>query len=274
MLIRPNAKINLGLNIVSRRPDGYHNLQTVFYPINLRDELEIDARPDTTDITFTTTGGIALDCEDEDNLIVKTCRLFQRLYNTGGFDIRFKKNIPFGAGLGGGSSDAAHTAMAINELYHLNLSKEELKNAVSHLGADCAFFIENRACYAEGIGNILTSVDISLKGYTLLLVKPDIHVSTKEAYRGITARMPETGIKDIIRLPVEEWRDRLCNDFEHSVFSAHQEIGTIKNRLYGMGASYASMSGSGASVFGLFKREIHEDELSCLSDCFVHTESF
>lgn len=284
MLLYPNAKINLGLNIVARRDDGYHNLETVFYPVKLTDKLEITPNNTADSIRFNTTGGFVLDCADEDNLIVRTCRLLQKEKKAGGVDIRFEKRIPFGAGLGGGSSDAAYTAMALNSIFSLGMSKGELKALVSRLGADCAFFIENSACYAEGIGDILEPISFALRGYTLVLVKPDIAVSTREAYAGITPRRPLHNVKDIVIRPVEQWRGLLVNDFEESVFKAHKELALLKQTLYDMGAAYAAMSGSGATVYGLFRnnpaadttKQISEWQTQCTAkfgNCFTFVQS-
>lgn len=266
MILYPNAKINLGLRVEGKRDDGYHDLQTVFYPVRLCDELEIKKNDSETDINFCVTAGLQLDCKAEDNLIVRTCRMFQQEKTVGGVDIRFAKHIPFGAGLGGGSSDAAHTALALNEIFNLGLSKDELKAMVSRLGADCAFFIENTPCIARGIGDRLTPIDLDLSAYYILLVKPDIHVSTKGAYAGIdknNCRKSDcSDISEIINMPVCCWKDNLINDFEQSVFILHPEIGTIKQKLYELGAVYASMSGSGSTMFGLFEKhneQIHPD---------------
>ncbi len=264
MILYPNAKINLGLNVVSKRADGYHNLETVFLPVALSDILQIE-KADDDQLHFSYGDGIELDCDMEDNLIVRTFRLFQKNHLTGGLNIRFEKHIPFGAGLGGGSSDSAHAALAINELFSLGLSKEQLKKEVSKLGADCAFFIENTPCFAQGIGDILLPIELSLKGYTLVLVKPDSAVSTKEAYAGITPVQPERSIREIITLPVEEWRGTLVNDFEKTVFRTHPEIAAIKQQLYDMGAAYASMSGSGATVYGIFKTDTDHKSASAIN---------
>ena len=259
MLLYPNCKINIGLRVVRKRPDGYHDLETIFVPVyGLHDELEVTPSP-----TFLfTQEGIAVDCPEEDNLIIKCYRSMAAKYpQISAVSIRFKKNIPFGAGLGGGSSDAAHMAIALNELFGLGLSKAQLAEEVRPLGADCPFFIHNTPCYAEGIGDILTPIDLDLKGTRILLIKPAEGVSTKEAYSGIT-RHPEVAgqIKSV--LCQSEGRSVLChrsdlfiNDFEATVFPLHPIIADIKKRLLDAGAFYASMSGSGSTVFGLFKND-------------------
>ena len=239
MLLYPNCKINIGLRIVRKRPDGYHDLETIFVPIyGLHDELEVNPSP-----TFSfTQEGITVDCPADDNLIIKCYRSMVAKYpQIGAVSIRFKKNIPFGAGLGGGSSDAAHMALALNELFGLGLSKAQLAEEVRPLGADCPFFIYNTPCYAEGIGDILTPIDLDLKGTRIILIKPAEGVSTKEAYSGIKPNP----------LPF----DRKTNDFEATVFPHHPIIADIKKHLLNAGAYYASMSGSGSTVFGLFKND-------------------
>ena len=263
MILYPNCKINLGLRVVRKREDGYHDLETVFVPIyGLHDELEVSQQPfaNSQQPVIFTQEGIAVDCNPEDNLIIKCYRLMAAKYpQIGPVSIRFKKNIPFGAGLGGGSSDAAHMAIALNELFGLGLSKAQLAEEVKPLGADCPFFIYNVPCYAEGIGDKLTPIDLDLKGTRIILIKPDEGVSTKEAYSGIT-RHPEVAgqIKSV--LCQSDGRSVLCqqaglfiNDFEATVFPHHPIIADIKKRLLDEGAFYASMSGSGSTVYGLFK---------------------
>jgi len=254
MILYPNCKINLGLRVVRKREDGYHDLETIFVPVyGLHDELEVERIQSTdrftdriqTDILFEQ-NGIAVDCKPEDNLIVKCYRQMKAKYpQIGNVQVRFKKNIPFGAGLGGGSSDAAHMAIALNELFALGLSKEELAKEVSVLGADCAFFVYNVPCFAEGIGDKLTPIELDLKGIRIVMIKPEEGVSTKEAYSGIKV----TGYG----LQVTGDFSQYINDFESTVFPKHPIIAEIKKRLLDAGACYASMSGSGSTVFGLFK---------------------
>ena len=255
MILYPNCKINLGLRVIRKREDGYHDLETIFVPIYaLHDELEVNIAPtdltDLTDISFELEG-ITVDCSPEDNLIVKCYRLMAAKYpQIGPVSIRFKKNIPFGAGLGGGSSDAAHMALALNELFQLGLTKEQLAAEVASLGADCAFFIYNVPCFAEGIGDILTPIDLHLSGVRIVLIKPEEGVSTKEAYSGIT--ITGEGLGNLGNLGS---LDKLTNDFEATVFPKHPIIATIKKHLLDAGAFYASMSGSGSTVFGLFQND-------------------
>ena len=264
MILYPNCKINLGLRVIRKRPDGYHDLETVFVPIyGLHDELEVESvqHSDISNQISFEQEGIAVDCPAEDNLIVKCYRQMRAKYpQIGDVAVRFKKNIPFGAGLGGGSSDAAHMAVALNELFGLRLTKEQLAAEVKPLGADCPFFVYNTPCYAEGIGDLLTPVELDLEGIRIVMIKPEEGVSTKEAYSGIT-RHPEVAGEiqkavAMMRQKCTEIDDTIfVNDFEATVFPLHPQIAAIKKRLLDAGAFYASMSGSGSTVFGLFKND-------------------
>ena len=267
MITYPNAKINLGLNIVEKRPDGYHNLETVFYPINLQDALEVNYLEGEGEYTLKISG-TPIEGEPDNNLVVKAYRLFKKDFpNMGSINIHMYKHIPTGAGLGGGSADAAFMLKLLNEKFKLNLSTEKLEEYAAILGADCAFFIQNKPVFASGIGNIFEEINLSLKGYYLVLVKPDIFVSTKDAFSNIIPMKPNHSLKEIIRMPVETWRATMKNDFEDSVFKKFPEIAAIKDKLYDMGAIYASMSGSGSSVFGIFREQVdHVDEV--FSGCF------
>lgn len=251
MIAFPNAKINLGLNIVSKRPDGYHNIETVFYPVQLCDALEIVPAAKTKG-TFKQTG-LKIEGPMESNLVIKAMNLLKKEYSIPEVDIYLLKKIPFGAGLGGGSSDAAVMLKLLNDFAKLGLSESQLEEYAGMLGADCAFFVRNKPVFAEGIGNVFTSLSLSLKGYYLALIKPDIHVSTQEAYAKVIPQLPQKTIKAIIPEPIENWKDHLVNDFENSVFLKYPEIKRIKQELYDAGAIYASMSGSGSSVFGIFR---------------------
>lgn len=279
MILHPNCKINLGLRVVRKRADGYHDLETVFVPVyGLHDELEIVH--DCTiqeDYTFQQEG-IAVDCQPEDNLIIRCYEQFKKKYpQIGKTSIRFKKNIPFGAGLGGGSSDAAHMAVGLNALYGLGLSKAQLAEEVRTLGADCPFFVYNTPCYAEGIGDILTPIELKLQGMRIVLVKPEEGVSTKEAYSGIKPRPEVAGeiqkAVAMMRQKCTEIDDTIfVNDFEATVFPGHPVIAAIKKRLLDAGAYYASMSGSGSTVFGLFENDTEgrtDAQLRVLKDEFA-----
>ena len=271
MICFPNAKINLGLNIISKRSDGYHNIETVFYPINLCDALEIVPAKDKDGIFQQT--GISVDGDPQNNLVMKAYRMLQQIVELPEIDIYLRKNIPFGAGLGGGSSDAAFMLKLLNDFANLNILDDQLEKMAAQIGADCSFFIRNRSVFAEGIGNLFTPVELSLKGYYLVLVKPDIHVSTKDAYANIKPELPAESITNIIQCPINAWKDRLINDFEKSVFIQYPAIGEIKRKLYDNGALYASMSGSGSSVFGIFEEEtdlkdLFPDSLVCCIGLF------
>ena len=263
MLLFPNCKINIGLRVVCKREDGYHDLETIFYPVyGLHDELEVNResgsenRESGVGFSFIQEG-LAVDCPAEDNLIIKCYQRMRTKYpQIGDVRIRFKKNIPFGAGLGGGSSDAAHMAIALNELYNLGLTKEQLAEEVRPLGADCPFFVYNTPCYAEGVGDKLTPISLDLSGLRLIMIKPNCGVSTREAYSGII-RHPEVEgqIKQALTegLSFDAMRPLLINDFEQTVFPLHPEVAEIKKRLQDAGAMYTAMSGSGSTVFGLFQ---------------------
>ncbi len=263
MVIFPIAKINLGLNVVERRPDGYHNLETVFYPVPIKDALEVQVMdadfpsPYDCDIKVS---NIIVEGDEQRNLVVRAYRLLKedfpllpRLHT------HLFKTIPTQAGMGGGSSDGAAMVLLLNRMFQLGLSEQQMIDYVTRLGADCPFFILNRPAYAEGIGERLMPIDLNLSGWTLAVVRPAIPVSTKEAFSLITPQHPEWNCRDIVSQPVETWRDRLTNDFEKSVFALHPEIGVVKEELYRLGAVYAAMSGSGSSLFGLFRNHINLD---------------
>ena len=251
----PNCKINIGLRIVRKREDGYHDLETIFYPVyGLHDELQVEKAEEFAFIQ----DGLILDCLPTDNLIYKVYkRMCERYPQIGQVKITFKKNIPFGAGLGGGSSDAAHMAIALNELFALGLTKEQLAAEVRPLGADCPFFIYNTPCYAEGIGDKLMPIQLDLSGLRLVMIKPECGVSTKEAYSGIvpkgTCEHFSSFLNPLEPLELLEPLTLLANDFEETVCKVHPDIEAIKKRLQDAGAVYAAMSGSGSTVFGLFQ---------------------
>lgn len=248
MLTHPNCKINIGLHVVRRREDGYHDLETIFYPVyGLHDDLEIIP----SDTFYFEQDGIAIDCATEDNLIVKCYRLMAAQFaQIQPVHIRLSKHIPFGAGLGGGSSDAAHTAMALNQLFHLGLSKEQLAQLVKPLGADCPFFVYNTPCFAQGIGDQLTPIDLDLTGQHLIMIKPPVAVSTRDAYAGLRLEEQTTSVYYL-----DHPNQFPENDFEKTVFPLHPELATIKAKLSAMGAYYAAMSGSGSTIYGLFQNQ-------------------
>ena len=258
MILYPNAKINIGLNVVEKRADGYHNLETVFYPINLLDALEITTDEHQADSVKLKVSGEAIAGRPSDNLVVKACNLMRSMFpeKIERLSVHLHKHIPTGAGLGGGSSDAAFTIKALNEKFSLGMSVDQMEQLSAQLGADCPFFIKNQPVFAEGIGDIFTDIDIVLKGKTLVLVKPDISVSTADAYSLVSPHKPQQSLKESLRLPVEEWKNHVVNDFESSVFKKFPEIAAIKDRLYDLGALYASMSGSGSAVYGIFNQPV------------------
>ena len=256
MKLYPNCKINIGLRVVRKREDGYHDLETIFYPvIGLHDELEVEKSDEFAFVL----DGLVVDCSPTDNLIYKVYkRMQERFPQVGSVKITFKKNIPFGAGLGGGSSDAAHMAIALNELFSLGLTREQLAEEVRPLGADCPFFVYNTPCYAEGIGDKLSPISLDLSGLRLVMIKPACGVSTKEAYAGIKPKGKcevFNDLKDLNDLNDLTVLTTLTNDFEETVCKVHPEIAEIKQRLLNAGAVYAAMSGSGSTVFGLFEND-------------------
>lgn len=264
MLLYPNAKINLGLNVVARRPDGYHDIETIFYPIPLQDALEVKA---ADHFAFRLSGN-QLDCAAGDNLVIRVLKMLEADFQLPEMDIHLFKHIPSGAGLGGGSSDAAFMMRLLNEQFHLGLSDDEMEQRLATLGADCPFFVRNQPVFATGIGNVFTPISLDLSGWTLVLVKPDVQVSTRDAYADVQPAKPATPLTEIVKLPVEQWQSLMHNVFEVSVFPRFPEIAAIKDLLLDLGAVYAAMSGSGSAVFGLFRQPLeHVDET--FSGCFV-----
>jgi len=258
MLTQPHAKINLGLNVVERRADGYHNLETVFFPVPICDTLEIcemdDRFPSESGCDLKSSGN-AIEGSEQHNLVVKAYRLLAENYRLPRLHIHLHKQIPTQAGMGGGSSDAAFMLRMLNDYAHLQLQEDQLVSLAAKLGADCPFFILDRPAYAEGIGEKLKPVQLSLGGWWLAIVKPDIPVSTREAFSLVKPKKPAENCLSIVSQPVATWRDRLVNDFEASVFAIHPEIGGIKQRLYDLGATFALMTGSGSSLFAMFEQE-------------------
>ncbi len=274
MITFPIAKINLGLNVVERRPDGYHNLQTVFYPVPITDALEVQLMdekfPSPVDCDLKVTN-IPVEGDEQRNLVVRAYELLKQDFGERMERVHAHlcKRIPTQAGMGGGSSDCAAMIRLLNELFGLGLTDEEMIGYAARLGADCPFFIVNRPVYAEGIGERMTPIELSLSGWSLAVVRPNIPVSTKEAFSLITPAMPLRNCRDIVKQPVEAWRDELVNDFEKSVFALHPEIGEIKDRLYDLGATYAAMSGSGSALFGLFRQSPCESLEMLFPDMFT-----
>ena len=249
MVIFPNAKINIGLNVTERRADGYHNLETVFYPVKINDVLEIV----TADKLSFESSGLEIPGSLEDNLCIKAYHLLKKHHNLPPVKIHLHKNIPIGAGLGGGSSDAAYFIKLLNKNFDLKLSIEDMQEYARILGADCAFFIENKPVFAFEKGDEFESVKLDLSKYKIVLVMPPAQVSTAEAYRGVKPAETKTSLIELMDLPVGQWKKFIKNDFEESVFKNHVIIRGAKAALYEAGALFASMSGSGASVFGIFE---------------------
>lgn len=261
MITFPNAKINLGLNIIEKRPDGYHNLETIFYPINLQDALEVTRQEGNNKEYTLRISGMTLDGAPEENLVVRAYKLLKNDHpQIQPIDIHMYKHIPAGAGLGGGSSDAAHMIKLLNEKFALGLGAEQMEKYATQLGADCAFFIKNQPVFASGIGEIFEPIELSLKGYHIVLVKPDIFVSTRDAFSQIKPERPAVSLKEIVKQPIESWKGSIKNDFESSVFQKFPEIAAIKDELYDLGAVYAAMSGSGSAVYGIFREPIENVE--------------
>ncbi len=257
MIAKPCAKINLGLNVVGVRPDGYHDIETVFYPIPVYDMIEINEMDHefisayNSDIKIS---GASVDCDEQKNLIIKAYNLISKDYPLPRVHIHLYKNIPMQAGMGGGSSDCAFAITLLNAQFGLGLSTNKMKEYAARLGADCAFFIESAPAYAEGIGERLSPVDISLSGNYIVIVKPPVAVSTALAYSRITPAHPAVCCRDAIKQPVSTWKDSLCNDFEKPIFEIYPELAQIKQHLYDMGAYLAMMTGSGSAIFGLFSQ--------------------
>lgn len=251
MILYPNCKINLGLNIVAKRTDGFHDIETVFYPLPLYDILE--ALP--SEHTSLAVTGVELDSPQEDNLVMKAYRLIQADRNCIPLQFHLHKRIPAGAGLGGGSADAAFAIKLVNHVCNLNLSIQEQMQFARKLGSDCAFFIKNIPVMATGKGDFFSDMSVSLSGYYILLIKPSIHVSTADAYASVKPNPAAVSPKDIVMLPVMQWKNHLHNQFEESVFLKYPILNDIKKWMYDEGAVYASMSGSGSSIYGIFNSQ-------------------
>lgn len=247
MIVYPNAKINLGLNILKKRDDQYHDISSVFYPV--LDTFDILEVIHSDNFSFSSSG---IEIPRGINICEKAWRLLHADFKIGNVRIHLHKKIPIGAGLGGGSSDGSFTLKVLNELFELNMSTSELERYALQIGADCPFFIENIPKHVEGIGDVMSSIDLDLSEYNIKLIDPEIHISTKEAYTNVVPRKPKFSVKEILESPIKQWKNKLNNDFERSAFQRHIGIGRLKDRLYKEGAIYASMTGSGSALFGLF----------------------
>lgn len=268
MIIKAYCKINIGLRIVRKREDGYHELQTVMYPVrDLYDVVGVE-QCDGDDVMFVGQG-IVVDCPAEKNLCVRAARLMQRRYGVGGVRITLDKRVPFGAGLGGGSSDATAVIVAINDIYNLGLDKETLAELAAELGSDTPFFVYDEPQYCTGRGEIMEPVKVDLHGLWLVVVKPNDGVSTAEAYSGVKPRVPEDDLRELLKQSVDKWQGNVVNEFEEHILVSHPRIAELKGVLINNGAIYASMSGSGSAVFGLFDKR---PTLEFDDETFVHIE--
>ena len=251
MIFRANCKINLGLDILRRREDGFHDLETVMIPVpEVYDVVEVNR---VEGCSLFEQEGLTVDCNAEDNLCMKALRLMQRLYGVGGAHIRLEKRVPFGAGLGGGSSDATAVILALNELYELGLSEERLIEVAAMIGSDTAFFVRNTPQLCTGRGEKMEPIELPLQGKYLAIAKPAEGVSTKEAYSGVKPAVPEVRLAEALQRPIGKWQGVVKNDFEPHIFAAHPAIAELKKMMLDAGAVYASMSGSGSAVFGIFE---------------------
>lgn len=257
MIVFPNCKINLGLHILQKRADSFHDLETVFFPIALQDALEIVQSPSPTPVIQFNTTGLKIDSSAEDNICFKAYQIIKNDFpGLPAIKMHLHKVIPSGAGLGGGSSDGAFTLLLLNKKFNLGLSEEQLIDYALQLGSDCPFFIKNKPCYATGRGERMEEIDLDLSQYEIVLVNPQIHIHTGKAFSKINPVNQRISIKEIIQRPIEKWKELLKNDFEEVVFADHPEVKAIKEELYRQGAVYASMSGSGSTVYGLFDKNV------------------
>lgn len=255
MIAFANAKINLGLYVTAKREDGYHAIESIFLPISLHDVIEV-ANSSEQNVVFKSEG-IAIDGLPEDNLCYKAYHLLKKDYQIGGIDCYLLKNLPIGAGLGGGSSDAAFMLKLLNDLFSLNLSSQALEKYAAQLGSDCPFYINNKTSFVSGRGEIMEPVELNLADKHIIVVYPDIHISTKQAYSQIKPHSAPVDLKEISNLHIKDWRENISNDFEKSILPLYPQIGLIKEKLYDHGAIYASMSGSGSAVYGIFDEKVN-----------------
>lgn len=255
MICFPNCKINLGLNVIEKRADGFHSLHTVFYPVSWCDALEVIENKIVNDIDLHFTG-LTVDGKKEDNIIFRAWQLVRELTKLPSISVHLHKNIPMGAGIGGGSSDAAFFINLLDKKFTLGLTYQQKHSVASELGSDCAFFLDNKPVFAQGRGNEFSPVNINLDGYYLLLVYPGIHSNTRDAFQGLTPRQPANDIKSIIeQRAINEWKQELVNDFDATIMKKYPAIEKLKRDLYSRGALFASMSGSGSTVYGIFDKK-------------------
>ncbi len=269
MITFPNAKINIGLNIIEKRDDGFHNLQSCFYPVGLCDALEVVENTEAGAERFAfTSSGIEIPGDATDNLCYFAYHVVSQDYPLPNVKVHLHKHIPIGAGLGGGSADAAFFIKLLNDKFELGISWGEMHHYARQLGSDCSFFISNKPSFAEGAGDEYESMKLDLSKYYVVLVYPEIHINTGKAYSGVIPKMPVRSLEDdLLSLPIEKWKEFIHNDFEDSIFPQFPEIKNIKEKLYSKGAIYSAMSGSGSTVFGIF--DIATELKSEFGDCFV-----
>ena len=266
MITFANAKINIGLHVTNKRPDGYHSIETIFYPVKLYDVIEIfpDKETKANDL------GITLSAKD--HLCIKAYEILNQDYNLPVLSFNLLKNIPVGAGLGGGSSDASHVLKLLNNEFSLGITSQQLENYAAKLGADCPFFIQNEATYAEGIGTTFHKIHLDLSTYYIVIVYPNIHISTAEAYANVIPQVPKSDLRRAIQLPIQEWKYHIINDFELGLFDKYPKLKEIKNLLYAQGALYASMTGSGSALYGIFETKIILEEIDQLGKIYYPTD--
>lgn len=268
MVVKAHCKINIGLRVVRRREDGYHELQTIMYPVReLYDVISVEAI-EGSDVEFVGRG-IVVDCPVEKNLVVRAARLMQQRYSTRGVCITLDKCVPFGAGLGGGSADATAVICAMNDIFALGIDRPTLASLAAELGSDTPFFVYDTPQYCTGRGEIMEPVDVDLRGKWLVVAKPQEGVSTAEAYGGVRPTVPQSDLRELVAQPVDRWQESIVNDFEAHILVSHPRIAQIKQSLLDAGAEYAAMSGSGSAVFGIFDQQ---PALNLSADTFVHIE--
>ena len=268
MVVKAHCKINIGLRVVRRREDGYHDLQTIMYPVReLYDVISVEAI-EGSDVEFVGRG-IVVDCPVEKNLVVRAARLMQQRYATRGVRITLDKRVPFGAGLGGGSADATAVISAMNDIFALGIDRPTLASLAAEIGSDTPFFVYDTPQYCTGRGEIMEPVDVDLRGKWLVVAKPQEGVSTAEAYGGVRPKVPQSDLRELVAQPVDRWQESIVNDFEAHILVSHPRIAQIKQALLDAGAEYAAMSGSGSAVFGIFDQQ---PALHLSADTFIHIE--
>ncbi|NLZ73050.1 MAG: 4-(cytidine 5'-diphospho)-2-C-methyl-D-erythritol kinase [Bacteroidales bacterium] len=269
MITFSNAKINIGLNIVSKRSDGYHNLETVYYPIPIEDSIEIHLNKKQNAPITLYTYGKKIEGEIADNLIIKVYNLIKKDFDIPCLNVYLSKNIPSGAGLGGGSSNAAFMLKLLNRHFNLNIPIKKLEKYAKRLGADCPFFIQNKPVFAQGIGDLFSPIDLDLKDYNVVIIKSDLFISTQKAFSKVQIQKPKNPLLDCINLPIHKWKKYISNDFENSVFPIYPELKEIKKYLYESGALFASMSGSGPSIYGIYSKENDLPDFSMFKEHYI-----